>query len=97
MDLNNRFTHKVDFWMLEMNQRFKEENKELTTKFANNLRKYRLSKKLSQNSMSKQLGLKRCTYAAYEETRGKPNFAVLLKISALLGVSIEAMISENLF
>jgi transcriptional regulator with XRE-family HTH domain len=52
--------------------------------FSENLKKLRKQKKFTQENFSELLGIKRNTYAAYEEGRSEPPLDILLSISQIL-------------
>lgn len=66
------------------------------SKLSKNLKKLRKEMGLSQERLSKKLGLKRPTYATYEEYRAEPNCSVLIKLSDIFGVSIDDLIKKEL-
>ncbi|MDW7614283.1 helix-turn-helix transcriptional regulator [Peribacillus simplex] len=61
------------------------------------LKKLRSVRGLSQEELSKQLGLTRGTYAHYEINKRQPDYETLKKISDFFDVSIDYLITGNEF
>ena len=59
------------------------------------LRETREEKNISQVQMAKLLGIPVSTYRNYENTSRQPAFDILIKMSAVLGVSIDHLLGNN--
>ena len=60
-----------------------------------NIKFLRKQKGLTQEQFAEKLGIKRSLVGAYEEGRAEPGLANLQKISTILEVSIDNLISED--
>lgn len=78
-----------------MNEQRKEELQAIRARIANNFKNYRLSRRYSQERMSRNLGVKKPAYGAYEEARSFPNPFVLIAFSRLSGKSIDALLTMD--
>lgn len=67
----------------------------MLTIFAKNLRIARERKQITRRDFAKQLHITAQTYGAYELGQREPRFDVLLKISELLGVSIDWLLKGD--
>lgn len=56
---------------------------------------YRKQHELTQKQMAKKLGIKKCTYAAYEEHRAVPSIITALCICEVLSISIYQLVKVN--
>jgi transcriptional regulator with XRE-family HTH domain len=66
-------------------------------KLASKLRRIRLSLRLSQGDIAKQLGVKeRASISGYERGEREPSLPVLLKYARLAGVSTDVLIDDKL-
>lgn len=63
--------------------------------FASRLTKLREELGMSQNEVSKELGMSQSTYAGYEVDRSEPNFETLRKLSSYYKVSIDYLIGQS--
>lgn len=62
---------------------------EIRAAIAEKLKDYRAAeKKRSQEHMARKLGIKRPTYAAYEEQRATPPLSILHRMCRVMGMSI---------
>lgn len=50
------------------------------------LKKFRLSKNLTQEEMAKLIGIKQCNYSLYENNKLKPGITMINKIAKVLEV-----------
>lgn len=50
---------------------------------------------ISQNEISRRLGIARTTYASYEQGKREPDIEMLKKLSELHGVKVSHLIGEN--
>ena len=50
------------------------------------LKKYRLSKNLSQKEMAKLIGIRQCSYSLYENNKLKPGIIMINRMAKVLGV-----------
>lgn len=64
--------------------------------FPTNLRVLRSNNKKTQQEISDTLGIKKSSYASYEEGRAEPPSALLIKISELFMVSLNDLVIVNL-
>ena len=62
---------------------------------AENIKKLRIQKHLTQTQLGQKLGITAPTIAAYESENRLPSIAVLIKLSAVLNVSIEYLLGVN--
>lgn len=62
---------------------------------AENIRKLRIQKHLTQTELGKRLGITCSTIAAYETQNRVPSISVLIKLSAEFNVSIEYLLGVN--
>lgn len=62
--------------------------------FTQNLRVLRLSKKYTQEEMGAKLNIQRQTYCNYENGRRLPNIEMLMRISKILGVSLDTLVKD---
>lgn len=67
----------------------------MLTIFAKNLREARERKQITRRDFAKQLNVTAQTYGAYELGQREPRFDVLLKISELLGVSLDWLLKGD--
>ncbi len=63
------------------------------TNVATNLRLYRKKMNITQEEIAERLGIKRTTYARYETTTKVP-ISILKKLSDILNVSTDSIVSE---
>jgi len=63
---------------------------------AHNLRFLRLQKNKSQTAIANKLGLKRITYAKYEDGKNEPKIITLLSISRFCKLSIEELLTKKI-
>lgn len=61
---------------------------------AENLRKLRETKNLTQNELSKLLNINRATYAHYETGRREPDYNTLKLIADFYGISVSRLLGE---
>ncbi|MCU0429268.1 MAG: LexA family transcriptional regulator [Cytophagaceae bacterium] len=62
-----------------------------------NIRFLRKRKGLTQEQMAERLGIKRSLVGAYEEGRAEPGLGTLLTLAKLFELSVDALISEELW
>ncbi len=63
---------------------------------ANNLKYLRKKKKLTQQQFADQMGIKRASVGAYEESRAEPKYELLKKIGDFYGVTMDALANETI-
>ena len=61
-----------------------------------NIRYIRKKLKLTQDQFGQQLGIKRSLVGAYEEGRAEPRLELLGKMAGLLGLPVDALLSDDL-
>lgn len=59
------------------------------------LRKYRRDKGLTQNNISKELGIKRSTYAKYETGENQPDYETLSQLASFFQVTTDELLGRN--
>lgn len=64
--------------------------------FGNNIQLLRKRKRISQEDLSKEIGIKRTSLSGYELGNSEPNFETLLKFSIFFKVSIDKLLKLNL-
>ena len=64
----------------------------MTYKFAENLKKLRISKSLTQTQLSQKLWLNKSIISAYENETRTPSLEVLIKLSNEFNVSMEYLL-----
>ena len=57
--------------------------------FGNNIKLLRKRKRISQEDLSSELGIKRTSLSGYELGNSEPNFETLLRFSAFFKISID--------
>lgn len=62
---------------------------------AENIKKLRIQKHLTQSELGKRVGVTTSTVASYETQERLPSIAVLIKLSAEFNVSIEYLLGIN--
>ncbi len=67
----------------------------MITIFAKNLREARERKQITRRDFAQQLHITAQTYGAYELGQREPRFDILLKISELLGVSLDWLLKGD--
>lgn len=50
------------------------------------LKKFRLSKNLTQEEMAKLIGIRQCSYSLYENNKLKPGITMVNRMAKVLGV-----------
>ncbi|WP_407888968.1 helix-turn-helix domain-containing protein [Levilactobacillus sp. N40-8-2] len=60
-----------------------------------NIKKVRFEKKLSQEQMSKQLGVSRQSISKWENNHAYPDIEKIIKMSFLFNVSIDSLVLEK--
>lgn len=63
--------------------------------FNNRLRHYRKRKRLTQEQLAKELGIKRSTYAKYETGENKPDYNTLKKIADFFEISTDELLGRS--
>lgn len=63
--------------------------------FSENLKLLRQRKGWSQQEVADTLGVKRSSWSAYENGASEPNLTLLQKITALYGVTLDALVCED--
>lgn len=63
---------------------------------SHNLKLIREQKDLTQEEFSTKLGIKRATYASYEEQRAAPPLSVVITVSNLTGIDINTLLTDEL-
>lgn len=78
----------------------KEENNDelniIKSRFVDNLKNYRKSRRYTQAMLADKLGIKRATLASYEENRSFPNPLVLCRLSRLTKARIESFLKGHI-
>lgn len=78
----------------------KEENNDelniIKSRFVDNLKNYRKSRRYTQAMLADKLGIKRATLASYEENRSFPNPLVLCRLSKLTKTRIESFLKGHI-
>ena len=64
--------------------------------FCKNLKSVRLENELTQKQIAQQLGVVESCYANWEQGRTEPNIEMLRKLSALLHVTVDELLNDNL-
>lgn len=64
--------------------------------FAANLRHLRNARGWSQHQLAERLGIPRTTLAGYELSKSEPNLALLRKIAATFGITLDRLIKDDL-
>lgn len=62
---------------------------------AENIKKLRIQKHLTQKELGNKLGITTSTVASYESQDRLPSIAVLIKLSSVFNVSIEYLLGVN--
>jgi transcriptional regulator with XRE-family HTH domain len=78
-----------------MNQKQVKEKKPETI-LSHNLKYLRKSKGISQEELSKQLGIKRSNIAAYESKNVEPRLSVIMDIAKLFDIKLEILIEKKI-
>jgi repressor LexA len=60
-----------------------------------NLKKYRLDRKISVKKITTYLNVARATYYNYETGRTEPDIKTLIKLSKLLNISIDDLVGNS--
>lgn len=68
----------------------------IRSRFVDNLKFYRKSRRYTQAMLADKLGLKRATLAPYEENRSFPNPLVLCRLSRLTKARIESFLKVHI-
>ena len=55
----------------------------------------RLTHRLTQQALAKAIGVKRVTIATYERDQVRPSLAVMRRMAAVFGCTIEALLDEE--
>jgi DNA-binding XRE family transcriptional regulator len=66
------------------------------SKLSKNLKKLRHKLGISQESLSAKIGIKRPTYAAYEEYRAEPPIKIIIALSEIFKLSIDDLLTKEL-
>ncbi|WP_082084119.1 helix-turn-helix domain-containing protein [Paenibacillus beijingensis] len=64
----------------------------MTMTMGDRLRELRLRKNMSQEDVSKQIGITRSAYSHYEINNRQPVYETLIKLAAFFGVSLDYII-----
>lgn len=64
--------------------------------FGNNIKLLRKRKRISQEDLSSELGIKRTSLSGYELGNSEPNFETLLRFSTFFKISIDKLLKLNL-
>lgn len=62
---------------------------------AENIKKLRIQKHLTQSELGKRVGVTTSTIASYESQDRLPSIAVLIKLSSVFNISIEYLLGIN--
>jgi len=82
-----------------MNKKSTEPKDELIiirSRFVDNLKNYRKSRRYTQAMLADKLGIKRATLASYEENRSFPSPLVLCRLSRLTKARIESFLKGHI-
>lgn len=60
-----------------------------------NIKDFRTTNNISQQTIAKILGIERSTYSSWETGRSTPNTAQLIMLAQIYNVSVEKMVSDN--
>src|SRR5690606_41206676 len=63
---------------------------------ANNLKYLRKKKKLTQQQFADEMGIKRASVGAYEESRADPKYELLKKIADFYGLTMDELANETI-
>ena len=63
----------------------------MENKFAENLKAFRLEKKLSQEKLAKAVGVSQQCVSKWEEGKNEPTLSYLWRLADLFGVSIDML------
>ena len=63
---------------------------------ANNLKYLRKKKKLTQQQFADELGIKRASVGAYEESRAEPKYELLKKIADFYGLTMDELANDTI-
>lgn len=61
----------------------------------NQLKKYRLENKLTQQVLADRIGINKTTYSNFETGARNPSLRVALKIQKITGIPVEALFGEE--
>lgn len=67
----------------------------MSKNFGNNVKMYRLYRKMTQVDLAQALGLSRSAINNYEAGVSEPNFEILCSLGRVLGTSIEDLIIDH--
>ena len=65
------------------------------SEFAENLKRFRKSKKLTQTELGKMLNYGSTAIANYESGRNEPSFDILIRLSDILEVSLDDLLGTS--
>jgi len=65
-------------------------------KFCKNLKSVRLENGLTQKQVAHNLGVVESCYANWEQGRTEPNLEMLRKLAALLHITVDELLNDNL-
>ena len=65
-------------------------------KFCKNLKSVRLENELTQKQVAQNLGVVESCYANWEQGRTEPNLEMLRKLAALLHITVDELLNDNL-
>ena len=65
------------------------------SEFAENLKRFRKSKKLTQTELGKMLNYGSTAIANYESGRNEPSFDILIRLSEILNVSLDDLLGTS--
>ena len=63
---------------------------------ANNLKYLRKKKRLTQQQFADQMGIKRASVGAYEESRAEPKYELLKKIADFYGLTMDELANDEI-
>ena len=73
-----------------------EKTNTMDLQFCKNLKSVRLENELTQKQIAQHLGVVESCYANWEQGRTEPNIEMLRKLSALLHVTVDELLNDNL-
>ena len=68
----------------------------MDAQFCKNLRSARLEQELTQKQVALKLGVVESCYANWEQGRTEPNLEMLRQLSALLHVTVDELLNDNI-
>ncbi len=66
------------------------------TGISGSMRKYRKSKRLTQEQVANLIGIRRSTYSRYEEGTNRPSWKVLMLLADLYGITMDELVGREM-